>query len=483
MKRLVFPLMLILISARASSMVVISSKTTPVLSQSNFALPHETYKLIGSFDLNNQNIVLPFNCKLIVKKSVIANGVLVGDNTSLKAKKAVAFSNVRLEGTWCGHIDDRNFAYEIDGKNHYDIVASLLKFNNVSFSREKYYINSFNKIYLNSGNVNIDGHGTTWIFCPDKGPIKSTDWGDKYVGESFVSSSGQDGSTIEIKNINIIDNELNHPVIYYYFYLCNSFIRLKNVNSTGCGGLLGGYNTRLSMKGIEIENCTVVTSNFAVELANRTVSNSNGTNENVHISNCSFHRFPNAMFVGPISLVGDSGSLKKAIIENSTFVEEKVGNIELSGVGEVQYMKNEMTNVFLYSGSNPPIKMECRQCKFILKQPAPDASYVLQVAARTVLIENNKFLIESSFFPRIDLLYPDQTESFSFINNEIRYEPQTSGKHMQYLFSFPSIRGTFTMKSNSVVTNCQQLQFRNNYPKKHGEFEDPFEGKTKNDFI
>lgn len=446
----------------------------------------------GSIDLKGKTINLENGDNLVFfKNSHLLNGNVRGNNSSIVLQgrdECNLMKEVTLEGTWHGYASDLMFYQSNKSKSDFNIVSSLMKFEDVVFQRKKYYLEKWKTIIMNSGNVSIRGNNVIFFLTGDKGNFDKTDWGNRYTICNLFVSKRQSNSNFYISDVNIIDNSsivkgwgenLNkeRSVLYYYFCPGQTSIIMENVNCDGAGALIHTYRVNENSDKIIIRSCNVRTTNFAIELGNRKQSHTH----KIVIENCDIFRYLNASFVGPISIVGSENQADTVIIKGNHFSEEKAGNIELSGVKVVIFENNTTENVFCYSGNIVPDKYICRNNKIELRSiKLNNFSNSLKIAGKEILIEGNSFLITERPFPFITLIYPEAVKKMIIRDNFINYTPNSNPKSFCCLFSFRDVKGHFSMYNNTFKSKYKTPYFRNYLPEKFNRFEDPFKGKVKN---
>lgn len=432
-------------------------------------------------------------------KGCIKNGKVEGNGGSLEAvEPGVRLKNVQLTGSWSGAINDQIFYYNEGKKNHFSIVSSMLKFNDVQFTRSRYYLEKWETIYLNKGNDVIEGNGVTFIITSSKGKYHSTDWGNKYNVPHLISSSGNKGAELVMRNINIVDNSKTvsgwgenvsrtDPVIYSYIYPYHPKMTFENINSDGCGGLFGTYNTNADMGYVIIKDCNIKTSQFAIELINKydAAKKTTGRNALVQITGCDIYRYPNALFVGAISLVSLNAKehlLKKAVISNNKIYESNIGNLELSAVAEVELTSNTMHNEFCYSGDTVPDSYLISNNTFEIGTPdAGGINASLKLGGKNIDFRGNTIRIVSAPFPFIEVKSPSRTQKLDMTGNEIDFSPNVNSRdHHSYLFKISSVGGTFQMYGNKFKSKYSDPAFNNYLPTKHGKYENMFPKNVNN---
>lgn len=334
-----------------------------LLTQNMLNDSNTVYEIRYDFDLNGVTLIIPDNCLLKFNGGSISNGVLNGNNTKIQVIGTYEiFNNILLKNSWCGYISDLYFHYS--GKQHYDIISSLLKFETVEFSRSVYYVERWETIMMNIGNIRIKGNNTTFLVTKDKGTYHSSQWGDTYdVYKLFTNEGANYDATIRIEGINIIDNlsvsndesfgeDISIYRKYSYFAFFGKSLHLDNVKSDGGGELFNIYNIRYKMDYIKLNNCRIKTNQFVIEIANLTHESYpeySGTCEEVIITNSYLYQYKLNPYVGIISLAGTNLIKKATITFNYIDCTENAGNFEVFGCEQVYVTNNIMINQFLCS--------------------------------------------------------------------------------------------------------------------------------------
>lgn len=442
-------------------------------------------------NLKGGTLILEPNENLcFVRGGRIINGKIEGRNSKLLtlSKKAWCLHNVELTGLWEGSVSDVVFKYCKKSKAHYQTVANMFQFDTLTFSKRDYYLEKWETVKMKAGNVLVEGNGVRFILPSNKGKTFHTEWGDRYTIHNLFSSGCEEDSQLTIKDITILDNTehikgwgenvtVEEPVIYFYFSPGQHSFCFENVNSDGCGALLHTYNFDHNSGDQVFKNCHIKTSQFGIELGNRQTAHT----DKVIIEDCVFKRYNNAIFVGPVSVVGDDNQLDSLIIRNSVFNEPHVGNIEVSGAKYVQFTGNDATNLFCYSGSQPPEVYECTYNKFTLRSGLQGKTGVsMKIAGNDITIKSNEFDIVEKPFPFIEIANPDLVENMVVYNNKVIYEPSIDVDGFHCLFSFSTVKGDFEFYGNTFESTYNEPHFNNYFPKKMKRFEDAFMNKVNN---
>lgn len=177
-----------------------------ILIQDMINEPNTVYEIKYDFDLNGTEITLPEGCTLKFDGGSFKNGVVNGNSTKIQVIGVYEIlHNILLQNHWVGYISDLYFYY--NEKQHYNIVSSLFKFETVEFSRSVYYLERWETIEMNIGNIHIKGNNTTFFVTRNKGTYHSSQWGDTYdTYKLFTNEGANDEATIRISGINIVDN-------------------------------------------------------------------------------------------------------------------------------------------------------------------------------------------------------------------------------------------------------------------------------------
>lgn len=102
-----------------------------VLTQAMMSEANTIYKIQYDYDLNGQTITIPEGCTLEFDGGSLANGTIVGGNTSIKAEEVTIFKNIHIDssGTWnVGDIYSKWFASTNEAL--YSTIDNILNMNN-----------------------------------------------------------------------------------------------------------------------------------------------------------------------------------------------------------------------------------------------------------------------------------------------------------------------------------------------------------------
>jgi hypothetical protein len=443
-------------------------------------------------DLKGQTIQLESNGTLLFKKSgMIKNGRVIGHGSRIETDATrPLFQNVQLGGDWCGTVSDVYFYRGVTPASDWQIVANLMKFNEINFTRKDYYLTRWAYMLINGGDVVINGNGVCFHLPSDKGETRNTVWGKAYNNECIFSSQTT-GHRIEINDVTFSDTagtdtgygsdvSAEKPVIYYYLGLTHAEIILNRVHSDGQGCLLKLYNFSRELDRIELSQCSIRTCQFAVEVLNITRDDEAGHLKLLTMDSCSVYRYPNAVYCGPISIVGREHGTDSVSFSHSVFTESNAGSIELSGVDHASFNGNECTNLSFYDGDNPPVTYECRNNVFNRRQITNSQKHrALSMGGRRIILSGNTYNILSKPYPFIELLQPWLVEHIEMTDNIINYIPDNNPKGYSCLFSIKEIKGDFVFTGNQFHSKYRRPEIDCLFPKKNKTFVDPSKGKIR----
>lgn len=137
---------------------------TPLSRQ--FVSENTIYIVSSTIDLEGETIIIPSNCKLKIKRGIISNGCLTGNNTSIESIDKFVFRNVKFAGTW-KNIDVHPEWFGAKGNGKIDDAeaiqqaAYLAANNRMSFKSGKKYL--CRKGVRIKDNTDIYGGGATII--------------------------------------------------------------------------------------------------------------------------------------------------------------------------------------------------------------------------------------------------------------------------------------------------------------------------------
>ena len=78
----------------------INGERKNVLTQEMINEPNTIYEIRYDFDLNGAEITIQEGCLLKFQGGSLNNGILIGDNTSIKAEENIIFNKIGIKGTW-----------------------------------------------------------------------------------------------------------------------------------------------------------------------------------------------------------------------------------------------------------------------------------------------------------------------------------------------------------------------------------------------
>ena len=342
----------------------------PSLATSGWPSPRGgVYKIQGDVDLGGSTVTMVSGSVLDLTQGTLRNGTVVGNESSLSVRgENEVLEGVILKGSWTGKAEDRWF--RLEGQSPYWVVSNVLKFNEVTFFRDAYWLERWYPISLNRDRMTVHGNGVTLYLPSDKGEAEKGKWGYKHRLECLFSNPVREGpgDTFVFEDIHIQDNaaaigrpgwggDLDEFRIYYYFEVVGRELVFRNVSSDGAGILVKVYNLWQHVERLEMDGCDVKAGQFAVEVGNLTREGyPGGSCDEIVIRHCRFYQYPCQPYVGLLSVVGDVLT-ERMLIENCIFdATEKDGNLELSSVRQITLRNNEMINQFVNSYTLPKIE-------------------------------------------------------------------------------------------------------------------------------
>lgn len=327
------------------------------------------YMIDESEDLNNQFIKLEKGSTVLFRQGgFLQNGFLVGEECRIvRTTTDPVFDQVQLNGTWCGSLSDDAFAYR-EKEDHYRIIASLFRFNEVVFSRKEYWIGIWYPILVNGVSQVVHGNGVTFFITSDKGEVVSGKWGPYYKKEMLFSTPYVEGGNLDYRyeDIMIEDNaetrlnagwgeDVRRFRIYSYFSVLGRKVCFNNVHSDGGGALQKVYNFRNEMDELCLSGCRVRTSQFAVEVLN-VRKDTHGHSRKIVVKDCDFYQYGSQKFVGLFSVVGPVPT-DSLVISTSRFDgTEKAGNLEVTHALNIEISGCLFINQFLQSEPESEIR-------------------------------------------------------------------------------------------------------------------------------
>lgn len=430
------------------------------------------YRIQGDVDLGGATVTMVSGGILDLTQGTLHNGTVVGNESGLSVRgKDEVMAGVILKGSWCGKAEDLWF--RLEGNSPYWIVSNVMKFNEVTFSRDAYWLERWYPISLNRDRMVVHGNGVTLYLPSDKGEAEKGKWGYKHRLECLFSNPVREGpgDTFVFENIHIQDNAevINRPGwggdlhefrIYYYFEVVGRELTFRNVSSDGAGILVKVYNLWQHVERLEMDGCDVKAGQFAVEVGNLTRKGyPGGSCDDILIRNCRFFQYPCQPYVGLLSVVGDVLT-ERMLIENCIFdATEKDGNLELSSVRHVVLRDNEMVNQFVNSYPMPLIeRYDVLGNTFRFRRHRTNDSF--KFGGREVVFKNNR------------LIYEDEDVGFITLTPLVR-----SLEMDKNVFDFSRIRELSearTALALSGVTGVKVRMYRNEVIPPSGKGRHPF---------
>ena len=320
------------------------------------------YVITADENLQGRFIQLEEGSTLVFRGGTLRNGVLVGNDCRIELETDTpVFDEVQLNGSWSGSLTDKAFVYR-DKADHYRIVASLFRFNQVVFTRSEYRVGTWVPIHVNAHYQEVEGNGVVFVITADKGEMENGKWGKQYKRETLFCNSYEESGNLSYAyhNLTILDNreligeqgwgeDIRDFHRYSYFSVVGRKVLFDRVSSDGAGVLEKIYNTRNQIEEITFVACSVRTSQFAVEIQNVSWMSEDVRCGNIVFDDCSFYQYGAQKYVGLLSVVGTvpTDSLR---IRNCRFDgTEKAGNLELTSARNIEVDGCSFVNQFLQS--------------------------------------------------------------------------------------------------------------------------------------
>ena len=371
------------------------------------AVENGVYRVEGSVDLKGKTVRLEPGTTLDVTKGSLHHGKVVGNDSRLSVSgRGAVLDEVILEGTWCGPVEDRWFSLE-EGNSPYWIVSNVFKFNEVTFFRDAYWLETWNPIDINRNRMVVHGNGVRLYLPSDKGEAEKGDWGAKYRKECLFSNpaSGGPGDSYLFEDIHIEDNaaaigkpgwgqEMDEFHIYFYFEVLGREMVYRNVSSDGMGVLVKVYNLLQHIERLEMDRCEVKAGQFALEVSNETRDGyPGGSCDQILVHGCRFYQYPCQPYVGLLSVVGDNLT-EQMLVENCEFdASQRDGNLEVSSVRNMTLRNNTMINQFVNSYPLPQIeRYDILGNTFRFRKHRSEGSF--SFGGKAVVFKNNALIYE-----------------------------------------------------------------------------------------
>ncbi len=320
------------------------------------------YRVEGPVDLKGATVTLERGTTLDLTRGSLHHGKVVGNESRLAVSGDDAvLDGVILEGSWCGNVEDRWFSLE--GNSAYWIVSNVFKFNEVTFYRDAYWLETWIPILINRDWMKVHGNDVRLYLPSDKGESKKSRWGAAFRKECLFSNPVREGpgESFLFEDIHIEDNadvigkpgwgqDMKAFYIYNYFQVIGHEVVFRNVSSDGMGSLEKVYNLWQPIDRIEMDRCSVRAGQFALEVCNLDQKGyPGGTCGEILVHGCEFYQYPCQPYVGLLSVVGEKPT-EEMLVENCVFdATEKDGNLELSSVQHIVLRNNTMVNQFVNS--------------------------------------------------------------------------------------------------------------------------------------
>ena len=373
------------------------------------------YEIRYDFDMNGLTVTIPQGCVLKFVGGKISNGIIKGTDTEITNSGGEIFSNIQLIDAWRGSVVDLWFSYNLESKEHYNIIASMLKFNYVTFFRKKYYIEKWNTIFLSKGDSVIEGNDVVFVLTSNKG---ETDPGyaniPKYkIGSLFSKyyeakeAPFNRGNYLQVNNLSILDNssitgdsswgEDVSSVVIYNIFEGTGEVLFDSVTYNGGGQLYKSYNWNCLVDRFCVQNCDISTNLFCIELFLLDL-NKDGKDYYGKINNCIFknNKFRNhetAVFVGPLSLVANTANacIEVFSFENNQVISEKGNaNLETFGCKTLYIYNNLLDGCGLNSEAGKEEKAYIRNNRFIHNPIKDGVTYSPPaIYANEIIFEHN----------------------------------------------------------------------------------------------
>lgn len=447
------------------SIMVLTLVSLPCLAETGWPSPRDgVYRIQGEVDLLGAKVTMEAGSVLDLTEGILRNGTVVGNHSSLAVPgKEEVLEGVILEGDWCGKVEDLWF--RLEGNSAYWIVSNVFKFNEVTFSRDAYWLERWYPIHINPKRMSVHGHDVTLYLPADKGEAEKGKWGYKYRKECLFSNPVREdpAESYLFEDIHIEDNaaaigkpgwgeDLNEFRIYFYFEVFGRELVFRNVSSDGAGILVQVYNLWQHIDRLEMDRCTVKAGQFALEVGNLVREGyPGGTCDEILVHGCRFYQYPCQPFVGLLSVVGDN-LVERMLIENCVFdATEKDGNFELSSVRHVTLRNNTLINQFTNSYPIPKIeRYDVLDNTFIFRKHRSNCSFGL--GGKEVVFKNNNLVYEDGEVGFIS--YSPSVRSLEMIRNTFDFSAvRTLTEHRTALAlsGFSLSGGKLKMIRNKVI--------------------------------
>lgn len=354
------------------------------------------YNIDRDEDLKGGYIHLVKGATLLLRGGTLRNGTLRGDGCRVLVESSgPVFDNVLLDGTWSGSLADSAFVYR-EGEDHYRIIASLFRFNEVEITRPSYRIGTWYPIPVNPESQVVHGNGVTLQVTKDKGEWKNSDWGRGYTREMlFYAPFLEEGNRYyEYNDISLADeSDVRDFILYSYFSIAGKQVHFNRVRSDGAGSLYKLYNIQVPIDELCFQACSSRTNQFAIEVLNVDWKSSNARTRKIVVDRCEFYQYGAQKFVGLLSVAGtvptDTLRIKASRFDGT----EKAGNLEVTLARYVEVTECEFVNQFLQSEPETRIELYvARNNVFRFTTHRGTQGYSL--GGKVVRFQSNKLIFE-----------------------------------------------------------------------------------------
>ena len=298
----------------------------------------------------------------------IRNGTVVGNGTALEIDgKGPVLDRVLLDGEWDGAITDGAFVYRSED-DHYPIVASMMHFNRVEFSRKAYWLKTWETIQVNRTSMDVYGNGVTLYLPEEKGPVDLTVWGPHYNKASLFATTLKAGGNLHyaFHDMRIIDNarvigkpgwghDTDKFRLYSYFGVMGRDILFDHIETDGGGAMAKMYNIAQPIDTVVFRHCSAKTVQFAVEVMN-VRQDVDYACRSISFENCRFTQYRCQCYVGLLSVVGDIPTDSLVMSDCVFDAREKDGNLELTSCKRIVMQGCTLHNTFIQSEHNNRIE-------------------------------------------------------------------------------------------------------------------------------
>lgn len=365
-----------------------------------FAFPRPVqgvYRIEQDEDLEGRYIRLEKGTTLLLKSGVLRNGTLVGDGCRVVVEgTGPAFDQVMLDGTWNGALTDKAFVYR-EGDDHYRIIASLFRFNEVEITRPSYRVGTWYPIAVNPVSQVVHGNGVTLQVTEDKWEWKNTDWGRGYKREMlFYAPFQEDGNLYyEYDDITLADeSDVRDFILYSFFSIAGKQVHFNRVRSDGAGSLFKLYNIQVPVDELCFRACASRSNQFAIEVLNVEWKSPKARTRKIVLDRCDFYQYGAQKFVGLFSVAGtvptDSLIIKGCRFDGT----EKAGNLEVTLARYVEVTECTFVNQFLQSEDETRIDLYVARDN-VFRFTTHRGTHGYSIGGKVVRFHSNQLIFEN----------------------------------------------------------------------------------------